>query len=146
MVVQMVVSYRNREALRDTTGDPWNGRTLEWSTSSPPPDYNFAFTPQVHELDAWDDMKKNGYQRPLSGYLPIHMPKNTAAGFIIAGLSAALGFALIWHMVLPAIGAAAALLAMIVFHTFNYHREYFISAAEVVRTEAIRTRLLESAL
>ena len=44
-IVMFVVSIRNRDKLRDLTGDPWGGRTLEWSTSSPPPDYNFAFTP-----------------------------------------------------------------------------------------------------
>ncbi len=77
-LVQLVVSYRRRESLRDTTGDPWNGRTLEWSTASPPPLYNFAFTPQVHDNDAWHDMKQRGYVRPLDGFLPIHMPKNTS--------------------------------------------------------------------
>ncbi len=144
MIVQMVVSYRNREALRDTTGDPWDGRTLEWSTASPPPAYNFAFTPQVHDLDAWSDMKRNGYVRPLQGFLPIHMPKNTAAGFIIAALSGVVGFALIWHMWLVAGLAFVTMLAAIVIHTFNYHRDFFIPAQEVVRTEADRTRLLES--
>ena len=79
-----------REQLRDITGDPWDGRTLEWSTSSPPPAYNFAFTPVVHDNDAWCDMKKRGYQRPLTGFMPIHMPKNTGAGFILAGLATAL--------------------------------------------------------
>ena len=87
-----------RESLRDTTGDPWNGRTLEWSTSSPPPAYNFAFTPIVHDRDAWYDMKKRGHVRPVAGFVPIHMPKNTGAGFVLAVLSAVCGFALIWHM------------------------------------------------
>jgi len=101
-IIQLVVSYRRRDQLRDTTGDPWGGRTLEWSTSSPPPDYNFAFTPKVYDNDAWADMKKQGYQRPLKGFTKIHMPKNTAAGIIIAALSAACGFALIWQMWLVA--------------------------------------------
>src|SRR3569832_1513583 len=94
-LIQLVVSFRNREALRDTTGDPWDGRTLEWSTSSPPPAYNFAFTPVVYDNDTWDDMKKNGYVRPENGFIPIHMPKNTGAGFILAAHSALVGFALI---------------------------------------------------
>jgi hypothetical protein len=59
-LIQLVVSFMRRDRLRDTTGDPWNGRTLEWSTSSPPPAYNFAFTPIVHEADAWHDMKNRG--------------------------------------------------------------------------------------
>jgi cytochrome o ubiquinol oxidase subunit 1 len=67
-LIQLVVSYLRREQLRDVTGDPWNGRTLEWSTSSPPPDYNFAFTPVVHDTDAWHDMKKRGYVRPVAGF------------------------------------------------------------------------------
>ncbi len=144
MIVQMVVSYRNREALRDATGDPWDGRTLEWSTASPPPAYNFAFTPQVHDLDAWSDMKRNGYVRPKQGFMPIHMPKNTAAGFVIAALSGVVGFALIWHMWLVAGLAFVTMLTAIVIHTFNYTRDYFIPANEVVRTETDRTRLLES--
>ena len=74
-LIQLVVSYRRRDALRDDTGDPWDGRTLEWSTSSPPPVYNFAFTPRVHDQDAWWQMKQHGYQRPTSGFIPIHMPK-----------------------------------------------------------------------
>src|SRR6187551_1757895 len=74
MLVQFAVSSRDRKKLVDTTGDPWNGRTLEWATSSPPPDYNFAFTPIVHDGDAWADMKKRGYQRPLTVFRPIHIP------------------------------------------------------------------------
>ncbi|HWX01775.1 cytochrome o ubiquinol oxidase subunit I [Collimonas sp.] len=143
-IVQLVVSFRRREALRDTTGDPWDARTLEWSTSSPPPDYNFAFTPKVHDNDAWTDMKANGYTRPLKDFVAIHMPKNTAAGFIIAALSAAIGFALIWHMWLVAGLGFAAMMAAIIVHTFNYNRDYYISADEVVRTEGERTRLLAS--
>ena len=85
-LIQIVVSILKREELRDTTGDPWDGRTLEWSTSSPPPAYNFAFTPIVHDNDAWWDMKKRGYHRPLTGFKPIHMPKNTGAGIILGGL------------------------------------------------------------
>src|SRR5579859_1793921 len=87
MIIQFVVSFRRREALRDVTGDPWDGRTLEWSTSSPPPTYNFALTPRVHANDAWWHMKKLGYQRPVGGFLPIHMPKNTGAGITMAGLA-----------------------------------------------------------
>ncbi|AIY41606.1 Cytochrome O ubiquinol oxidase subunit I [Collimonas arenae] len=143
-VVQLVVSYIRRESLRDTTGDPWGARTLEWSTSSPPPDYNFAFTPVIHDNDAWTDMKANGYTRPLKDFVAIHMPKNTAAGFIIAALSAAIGFALIWHMWLVAVVGFVAMLAAIITHTFNYNRDYHISEDEVVRTEGERTRLLAS--
>ncbi|GKS97743.1 cytochrome o ubiquinol oxidase subunit I [Acidovorax sp. SUPP3434] len=143
-LIQLVVSWRNREALRDTTGDPWGGRTLEWSTSSPPPAYNFAFTPQVHDNDAWHDMKQRGYERPLGGFIPVHMPKNTAAGVVIAGICTVLGFALIWHMWLLAGVSFATLLVVSIAHTFNYQRDYYIDAETVARTEADRTRLLAS--
>ncbi|RZL67766.1 MAG: cytochrome o ubiquinol oxidase subunit I [Variovorax sp.] len=142
MIVQFYVTYRDREKLRDHTGDPWNGRTLEWSTSSPPPAYNFAFTPRIHDSDAWWDMKKRGYERPLSGFIPIHMPKNTWAGIVLAGLSAAFGFAMIWQMWALAIVAFAALLVTALVHTFNYKRDYHIPATDVARTEAHRTSLL----
>jgi cytochrome o ubiquinol oxidase subunit 1 len=141
-LICLVVSYRNRAALRDVTGDPWGGRTLEWSTSSPPPDYNFAFTPRVEDNDAWADMKKNGYVRPTTGFTPIHMPKNTSAGFIISLLSAICGFALVWHMWLVAGLGLVALLVAIIQHTFNYQRDFHIPTADVVRTEAQRTQLL----
>jgi cytochrome o ubiquinol oxidase subunit 1 len=144
MLMQFWVSFKNRHALRDFSGDPWNGRTLEWSTSSPPPDYNFAFTPVVYDNDTWADMKKNQYARPKQGFLPIHMPKNTGAGFVIAALSAVVGFALIWQMWLVAGMGFVAMLAAIIIHTFNYQRDYYISAEQVSRTENERTRLLES--
>ena len=142
--VQIGVSWLRRKELRDVSGDPWGGRTLEWATSSPPPDYNFAFTPVVHEMDSWADMKAHGYQRPKEGFVDIHMPKNTGAGFIIAALSGVLGFALIWHMWLIAGVSFVAMLAAIIIHTFNYHRDYYIKADEVHRTEAAHTRLLEA--
>jgi len=141
-IIQLVVSFMRRESLRDVTGDPWDGRTLEWATASPPPDYNFAFTPRVHDNDAWYDMKSNGYQRPVTGFLPIHMPKNTSAGFIIAALSAATGFGLIWHMWLLAGVAFVATLVATIVHTFNYKRDYHIPAEEVLRVENARSRLL----
>ena len=143
-LIQFVVSYMRRDSLRDNTGDPWDGRTLEWSTSSPPPAYNFAFTPRVHDHDAWWDMKKHGYVRPLAGFIPIHMPKNTAAGVVIAGISAVLGFTIIWHMWLLAGITFVALLAACIAHTFNYKRDYYIPANEVVRIEGARTQLLAS--
>jgi len=145
MLVQFYVSYRRRDALRDVTGDPWDGRTLEWSTSSPPPDYNFAFTPRVYDNDSWTDMKRRNYLRPVKDFVSIHMPKNTAAGFVIAGLSAATGFALVWQMWIFAVLGLVATVGAAIIHTFNYKRDYYIPAEEVVVTEAERTRLLEAA-
>ncbi|MGF6710855.1 cytochrome o ubiquinol oxidase subunit 1 [Luteibacter sp. W1I16] len=141
-LIQLWVSYKRRDELRDVTGDPWHGRTLEWSTSSPPPEYNFAFTPIIHESDAWWDMKERNAGRRTEGYLPIHMPKNTSAGIIIAGIAFVLGFAMIWHMFLIAGIAFVALLVTAIGHTFNYKRDYHIPADVVARTEAARTEEL----
>ncbi|MBB3319062.1 MULTISPECIES: cytochrome o ubiquinol oxidase subunit I [unclassified Rhizobium] len=141
-IIQLVVSFFKREELRDTTGDPWDGRTLEWSTSSPPPDYNFAFTPVVHDHDSWYDMKARGYARPLEGFKPIHMPKNTGTGVILGVLSIGLAFGLIWYMWWLAVLSFVAMIAVSIGHTFNYRRDFYIPAAEVTETEGKRTALL----
>jgi cytochrome o ubiquinol oxidase subunit 1 len=144
-LAQVAVSIMRREELRDVTGDPWNGRTLEWSTSSPPPDYNFAFTPVVHSLDAWWDMKARGYRRPTEGFIPIHMPKNTGAGVVLAGLATAVGVGMIWYMWWLAIAGLVALIAVAIAHSFNEDRDFHIPAHAVVEAEGARTELLRKA-
>ncbi len=138
------ISFRRREQLRDRTGDPWDGRTLEWSTSSPPPAYNFAFTPVVHDSDAWWDMKRRGFQRPTSGFLPVHMPKNTGAGVILSLLATTCGFALIWYLWWLAVASLVALVAYAIWHSFDYDRDYHIPAEEVAATEQARTEQLRA--
>jgi cytochrome o ubiquinol oxidase subunit 1 len=102
-VVQLVVSIRHREQLRDTTGDPWGGRTLEWATASPPPAWNFAVLPRVDEIDAFWAKKQRVLAkqdvpvRPHK-YEPIEAPKNSPAGFVTAFFAVVTGFALIWHI------------------------------------------------
>ncbi len=142
MLIQFYVSIRKRNELRDTTGDPWDGRTLEWSTSSPPPAYNFAFTPIIHDGDAWWDMKQRGYKRPLGGFKAILMPANTGAGFILAVLGTAFGFAMVWYMWWLAIASFIGIVGFTIYHTFNYKRDFHLTLDEVVRTEEERTRLL----
>lgn len=142
MIVQILVSIRNREALADTTGDPWQGRTLEWATSSPPPEYNFAFTPVIHDRDAWWDMKRNGYVRPVTGFEPIHMPKNSGTGVVIAAISVAFGFGMVWHIWWMAGGGLLAMAAIGIGHTFNYRRDFHIPAERVREVEGERTREL----
>ncbi|RZM37140.1 MAG: cytochrome o ubiquinol oxidase subunit I, partial [Sphingomonas sp.] len=132
----------NREALTDHTGDPWGGRTLEWSTSSPPPEYNFAFTPIIHDLDAWYDMKDRKYARPTTGFKAIHMPRGTGTGVFLAGLSVAFGFGMIWYMWWLAGLALVGIFATAIVHSFNYKRDYHIPVEEVIATEAARTRQL----
>ncbi|AWB21514.1 cytochrome o ubiquinol oxidase subunit I [Methylobacterium currus] len=142
MIVQFAVSVLRREQLADLTGDPWGGRTLEWATSSPPPAYNFAFTPMVHDGDAWWDMKSRGYKRPLEGYKAIHMPRNTGAGVIIAAIATVFGVAMVWYVWWLAAISFVGVIAATIIHTFNYDRDFYIPADEVARTEAERTRTL----
>ncbi|MDE2154598.1 MAG: cytochrome o ubiquinol oxidase subunit I [Xanthomonadaceae bacterium] len=129
-VMQIYVSIRRRDELA-VGNDPWGGRSLEWSTSSPPPPYNFAFIPLVHERDAWTDMKKHGYQRPLEGFNAIHMPKNTGAGVVLAGLGTVFGFAMVWYIWWLAALSFVALIAVAIVHTFDYDRDTHLSAQQV---------------
>jgi cytochrome o ubiquinol oxidase subunit 1 len=143
-LAQIAVSIMKREELRDLTGDPWNGRTLEWSTSSPPPAYNFAFTPVVHQQDAWWDMKTHGYQRPVAGFIPIHMPRNTGAGLVLAGFATACGIGMVWHMWwLAALGLFVVIGGAIV-HSFNEDRDFHIPASDVIAVEGERTEALRN--
>ncbi|WP_422071582.1 cytochrome o ubiquinol oxidase subunit I [Tranquillimonas rosea] len=146
MLVQFAVSIWRRKALSDETGDPWDGRTLEWATSSPPPEYNFAFTPVVHATDAWADMKARNYARPTEGFKPIHMPANTSAGVILSGISVVLAMALIWYVWWLAILAFLAIIGYAIYHTFDYDRDFNIPAEEVAQVEQSRTERLSGAV
>ena len=137
-VLQVVVSVRNRKlpAYRDVTGDPWNGRTLEWATSSPPPVYNFATIPVVHELDAFTHMKETGQGLGKGAvYRDIHMPSNTSAGFFIGIFSLLLGFAGVWHITWLAVSALAAIMATVIGRSFGDNDGYIIPAETVRNIE-----------
>ena len=145
-MIQLVVSIRERHATRDLTGDPWDGRTLEWATSSPPAVYNFAKTPVVHDIDAFMDMKEKGiaYQQP-DRYHDIHMPKNTADGFIIGVLAFVFGFAMVWYIWWLAVLSALGMLFTVIARASDDDTEYIMPAAEVERIENQRYRQLASA-
>jgi cytochrome o ubiquinol oxidase subunit I len=139
LVVQIVVSIRRRVELRDATGDPWGGRTLEWLTASPPAPYNFALLPEVRDRDAFFDMKERGvaYQRPQR-YEDILMPKNSVIGVVLGGLSFVIAFAVIWYIWWLAIAAAvAAVLAVIVFSSDD-DKDMLLPADEIERIESRR--------
>ena len=100
---QLQISIRTRSQRRDLTGDPWNGRNLEWSVASPPPPFNFAVLPQVADQEPYWDMKQRALEAghleaPEPRYTPIKVPRNSATGFICAFFAVLLGFSLIWHI------------------------------------------------
>jgi cytochrome o ubiquinol oxidase subunit 1 len=138
-IAQLVVSIRRREELRDKTGDPWNGRSLEWATSSPPPAFNFAVLPQVEGRDAYWAMKQRDRQQTKPGaeptYTDIEMPRNSATGFVCAFFATFLGFALIWHIWWMAIVAVVGAYATFVVFAWRDRTEYVIPAEEVARID-----------
>jgi cytochrome o ubiquinol oxidase subunit I len=146
-VVQFVVSIRRREELRDATGDPWDGRSLEWATTSPPPPFNFAVLPDVRGTEAYWEMKQRAIEAqrlsPEPRYEPIEMPRNSPTGFITAFFSTLTGFALIWHIWwLVGLGIVAAY-AVFVWFAWRDAVEYSIPAAEVARYDRERRRARE---
>ena len=136
MLIQLFVSFKNRKALRDVTGDAWDGRTLEWATASPPAPYNFAVIPTVHGLDAFWDMKQRGeaYKRP-EAYQDIEMPKNCAHGLLLGILAFLFGFAMIWHIWWLAGTGFLGLLLVVVARSMDDDTTEIIPAAEVARIE-----------
>jgi cytochrome o ubiquinol oxidase subunit I len=138
-IAQLVVSVRRREQLRDETGDPWDGRSLEWSTASPPPAFNFAFLPEVSSEDAYWMFKKRAREQGWSDTTPeyrnIEIPRNSPTGFICAFFATVMGFALIWHIWwMVAVGALGAFATFVVF-AWRDHDEDTIPAAEVARID-----------
>jgi cytochrome o ubiquinol oxidase subunit 1 len=138
-IVQLVVSIRDRAALADKTGDPWNGRSLEWATASPPPAFNFAVLPHVSGGDAYWSIKQRA--RTQTGnveephYEPIEMPRNSPTGFVCAFFATVMGFALIWHIWwLVAAGAVGAFATFVVF-AWRDEVEYVISAEDAERVD-----------
>jgi cytochrome o ubiquinol oxidase subunit 1 len=133
-LLQLFVSIRQRKQNMDTTGDPWDGRTLEWSTASPAPHYNFALIPKVETRDAFWEMKRLG-KREKQQYEDIVMPKNTPFAMFIAGFAFIFGFAMIWHIYWLAIAGLLGVIACIIIRSNDEDTEHTIPAAEVERHE-----------
>jgi cytochrome o ubiquinol oxidase subunit 1 len=141
-VIQLVVSIRNRAMLRDVTGDPWDGRSLEWATPSPPPSFNFAVLPNVEGEEPYWQIKRRAIESQQMSeepdYEPIEMPRNSPTGFITAFFTTITGFALIWHIWwLVGVGIVAAY-AVFVWFAWRDVEEYEIPAAEVARVDRAR--------
>ncbi|WP_267256727.1 cytochrome o ubiquinol oxidase subunit I [Coxiella endosymbiont of Ornithodoros maritimus] len=142
-IAQIIVSIKNRDKLRDKTGDVWNGRTFEWSVASPVPFYNFAFIPKVEERDQyWEDKKKAKMGGRLLRvnpkhiqYKDIHMPRNTSAGFVIAMFAGVFGFTVVWHMWIPAIIGIVGVITTVIARTFSKDIDYYVKAETVKQIE-----------
>lgn len=135
-VLQIVVSIRDREQLKDTTGDPWGGRTLEWATSSPAPFYNFAEIPKIEALDDFWEKKEQGsaYAKPAK-YTPIHMPKNTSVGVLLGIFSGVFGFAMIWYIWWLAIASLVACFAVVIARSFVTDVDYYVPVEEIEKID-----------
>lgn len=135
-VLQLIISIKERHKNRDLTGDPWYGRTLEWSTTSPPPFYNFALIPSVHERDAFWEMKQQPVKRGSHPpYEKIHMPSNTPYGFYIGALSFVFGFAVVWYMFYLAALSGLGILTCIVLRLYEKKTDYYVSVDEIKKIE-----------
>jgi cytochrome o ubiquinol oxidase subunit 1 len=135
-ILQLAVSIRDREALRDRTGDPWDGRSLEWATASPPPVFNFAVMPDVTGEDAYWAMKRKAKEEAKEpDYRPIEMPRNSPTGFICAFFATIMGFAMIWHIWWMVIVGFIGAFATFVVFAWRDHDEYEIPADEVARID-----------
>jgi len=139
-IAQLVVSIRTRAARRDVTGDPWDGRSLEWATSSPPPVFNFAKLPDVSDQEPYWDIKQRAREAmqlvtPEPEYEPIEIPRNSPTGLVTAFFATVTGFALIWHIWwLVVLGLIGAYVTFVVF-AWRDHTELVIPAEEVARMD-----------
>jgi cytochrome o ubiquinol oxidase subunit 1 len=141
-VVQIVVSIRRRAQLRDTTGDPWDGRSLEWATPSPPPTFNFAVLPDVEDAEPYWRAKQRAIEsQQLAAephYQSIEMPRNSPTGFITALFATVTGFALVWHIWWLVIAGLVAAYALFVWFAWRDVAEYVIPVEEVARIDRAR--------
>ncbi|PPI87706.1 cytochrome o ubiquinol oxidase subunit I [Candidatus Pantoea edessiphila] len=135
-LIMFYVSIRDREKNKDLTGDPWDGRTLEWSVSSPAPFYNFAVIPHINSLDAFWNMKQKGevYKKPEK-YEKIHMPKNSSTAIIISAFGTALGFALVWYIWWLAAISFCGMIVTWIIRSFDYNTYYYVATKEIEEIE-----------
>ena len=143
-IIQLYVSIRDRARLVDETGDPWDARTLEWATTSPPPPFNFAVLPDVRGEEAYWGMKTAARdEHKLSNrpdYADIHMPHNSPTGFVTAFFATVTGFAMIWHIWwLVLLGMLGAWATFVVF-AWRDQEEYEVRAADLEAADRDRRR------
>ncbi len=135
-VLQIIISVIKRKD-NPAGRDPWNGRTLEWATTSPPPEYNFAIIPTVTDRDAFWEIKQSAI--PNNNYQDIHMPKNTAMGIYISAFVFLAGFAIVWHIIWLIVAGLIGAIACVIIRSFDEDTEYVISASQVKQIEESHT-------
>jgi cytochrome o ubiquinol oxidase subunit 1 len=144
-VVQLWYSIKTRDQRRDVTGDPWDGRTLEWLTLSPPPHYNFAVLPDVHGEEAYWTRKQTAIKQDAlieePDYQPIEMPIDTPTGVICAFFATVCGFAVIWHIWWLAIVGLIGAFAIFVWYAWQDEHEHIIPVDEVRANARERRRI-----
>ena len=144
-VVQLLYSIRTREQRLDVTGDPWDGRTLEWLTLSPPPHYNFAVLPDVHGEEAYWTRKQTAIKEDRlidePNYQPIEMPLHSPTGVIVAFFASLCGFAVIWYIWWLAILGIIGAFAVLVWYAWQDEHEHIISVEEVRANARERRRI-----
>jgi cytochrome o ubiquinol oxidase subunit 1 len=149
-VVQLLYSIKTREQRRDITGDPWDGRTLEWLTLSPPPHYNFAVLPDVHGEEAYWTRKQTAIKLDRlidePNYQPIEMPLNTPVGVICAFFASVCGFAVIWYIWWLAILGLIGAFAVFVWYAWRDEHEHVIPIEEVRKNARERRRIRQEHL
>lgn len=137
-LAQILASVIENKRLRDTTGDPWDGRTLEWATTSPPQFYNYTTIPEVNSQDVYWEMKQKAL--PVPAYEDIVIPKNTAAGIYISIFAFLAGFGFVWNIIWLVVISLIGILVVFVTRTFNEETEYILTANEVKKLEEARKK------
>lgn len=127
-----------RYEKRETTGDPWDGRSLEWATSSAvPPFYNFAKLPEVTDRDAFWTMKEKGIRLHAdTNYEKVHMPSNTWLGFVMSFIMFIASFALVFSWFPLAIISGIGIFICMILRSFDYDEGYYVSAKEIQEIES----------
>ena len=133
--IQLIISYRKRNDNIDTTGDPWDGRTLEWSTSSPPPFFNFAILPEVSNRDDFWEKKQRGLNSNNKEYTDIEIVKNTPIAMYIGSVACLFGFSAVWHIWWLLILSLLAVIVFIMIRTTDEETEYILPASKVAEID-----------
>ena len=142
-IIQIIASFIEKKKLIDTTGDPWNGRSLEWSVASPAPAYNFAVIPEVSSCEAFLEMKKEGIKTPY--FEDIHIPKNTASGIYISAFAFLVGFGFVWHINWLAVLSIIAIIICFITKAFNEDSESTLKAEDVEKMARAHAKKMEIA-